>query len=232
MNLITEYLKKQKTRIFTSFVAILLLFTSITVMDDASAAVPVRKAQAVTTPATEIKVSPDPAKIKQLEQSTQESQDAFQRVITQTQSSFEKVLAETKQIISDLPQQLEQVSTQTDATVRKQIKNDLEDKQDDLENAADTVDDLAEKIQKFNKKLQSSLEKSQVTVSSEFQNNAQKAQLSLENAAKSLESLADDTERAKKNSSPAFRDQIDKQIKTVNQDLEEATQAIKAFKPA
>lgn len=228
MNRLTDWLKKQKTKNITYLVALFFVLTSMVIMDEATAAqniaIPARKGQ-VVNPITEKVINPEP-------QISQESQDAFQRLITKTQSSFDKVLTDTKQTIGNLPQQLEQVSTETDSGIRKQIKNDLEDKQDDLEDAADTVDDLAEDLQDFYGKLQKSIEESRPANNSDFQNNVQKAQLSLENAAKSLENLADDTERAKKNNTPVFRTQIDREIKTVNEDLDEANQAIQTLKPA
>jgi cell division septum initiation protein DivIVA len=98
-----------------------------------------------------------------------------------------------------------------------------------LENVADKIDDLAEKLESFNSKLQKSIQQTTVTVSSEFQQNAQNAQLSLENTAKAINDLADDVERAKKSSTPAFRSLIGEEITAVNQSLEAATKAIKAF---
>lgn len=159
-----------------------------------------------------------------------EPPNPFQEVLTKTQISFEKALAKANQAIADLPQQIEQVSTDaTQAAERKKIKNELEDKQDDLENVADKIDDLAEKLASFNSKLQKSIQQAKVTVSDTFQKNAQDAQLALENTAKAINDLADDVERAKKRSTPAFRSLISEEITAVNQSLETATQTIKAF---
>lgn len=151
----------------------------------------------------------------------------YQKLLTKTQTSFEQALVKVNQAIADLPQQLEQVSTETQSSVRKRIKDELENKQDDLENVADKIDDLAEKLESFNSKLQKSIQ--QANVSDKFQQNSQNAQLSLENTAKAINDLADDVERAKKSSTPAFRSLIGEEITDVNQSLEAATKAIKAF---
>jgi uncharacterized protein YoxC len=151
----------------------------------------------------------------------------FQKVLTKTQTEFDKALAQANQVFENLAQQLEQVNTEPDAAVRKQLGKDLENKQDDLEDIADDIDDLAEDLQSFNSKL---LKTTATTdVSPEFQTNAQNAQLALEKAAKVIDTLADDVEKAKKTSTPAFRSLIDQEIASVQQSLEAATQAVKLF---
>ena len=153
----------------------------------------------------------------------------FQKILTKTQTAFDKALIKANQAIADLPQQIEQVSTETQSSIRKRLKDELEDKQDDLENIADKIDDLAENLQSFNSKLQKSIQQAQVTISNQFQKRAIDAQVSLENAAKIINDLADDVERAKKSSTPAFRSLIGEEITSVNQSLEAASKAIKDF---
>jgi DNA repair exonuclease SbcCD ATPase subunit len=161
---------------------------------------------------------------------TQETTSPFAKTLSKTQLSFEKALSQANQAIADLPQQIEQVSDETILPAdRKRLKNLLEDKQDGIEEVADKIDDLAEKLESFNSKLQKSIQQNKATVTNEFQQNAQNAQISLEDVAKKLNNLADDVERAKKNSTPAFRSLIGEEITSVNQTLEAATKAIKTF---
>lgn len=149
------------------------------------------------------------------------SAQVAQNIINQTQSSFEKALQDTNQVISDLPQELERVTSEPQIAVRKQIEDDLENRQDSLENLADSVDDLAEKLQSYNKKSLSS--------DPQFQKNALNIQQSLENVAQTIDSLANDVENAKEGSPPTLRTQIEQKIEAVSQALENANSAFQAI---
>lgn len=194
---------KRKVRVLISLVAWLPLILGIFLMDSASAQTSITGVQP-----------------QQYAQVTQDVGSALQEFVGQTQLSFEKSLQEANQVLSDLPQQLERVTSEPQPAVREQIEDDLEDRQDLLENLADTVDDLAEKVQSYNKKSLSS---------SQPQQNALNIQQSLENVAQTIDTLADDVEKAKENSSAAFRTQIGQKIEAVNQALEGANSAFQSF---
>lgn len=160
---------------------------------------------------------------------TQTTATPLELLVTKTQVSFDKALAKTNDAIATLSQQLEQASIETDPAIRKQIKKDLENKQDALENAADSIDDLGEKWQKIAKKLAVAAELTEVKTQTQLQEGITKAQQSFENAANLINDLADSTEKAKKNTTAVVRTQIDEQIKAVNQALTDATQAIQSL---
>lgn len=149
--------------------------------------------------------------------------------VTKTQLTFDKALTKTQTAIADLASQLEEAATTTDVVVQKQIKKSLENKQDDLENAADKIDDLVEKLQKANKKLAATLGDAPNELQSQLQIQAQNLQQSLDAAVQTINALADSTEKAKKNTTEAFRTQINNQIEAVNQALEKAQQAIQGL---
>jgi prophage maintenance system killer protein len=149
--------------------------------------------------------------------------------VTKTQLTFDKALTKTKTAIADLASQLEEAATTTDVVVQKQIKKSLENKQDVLENAADKIDDLVEKLQKANKKLAATVGDAPNELQSQLQIQAQNLQQSLDAAVQTINTLADSTEKAKKNTTEAFRTQINNQIEAVNQALEKAQQAIQGL---
>jgi DNA anti-recombination protein RmuC len=149
--------------------------------------------------------------------------------VTKTQLTFDKALTKTQMAIADLASQLEEAATTTDVVVQKQIKKSLENKQDDLENAADKIDDLVEKLQKANKKLAATVGDAPNELQSQLQIQAQNLQQSLDAAVQTINTLADSTEKAKKNTTEAFRTQINNQIEAVNQALEKAQQAIQGL---
>jgi DNA anti-recombination protein RmuC len=149
--------------------------------------------------------------------------------VTKTQLTFDKALTKTKTAIADLASQLEEAATTTDVVVQKQIKKSLENKQDVLENAADKIDDLVEKLQKTNKKLAATVGDAPNELQSQLQIQAQNLQQSLDAAVQTINTLADSTEKAKKNTTAAFRTQINNQIEAVNQALEKAQQAIQGL---
>jgi plasmid stability protein len=149
--------------------------------------------------------------------------------VTKTQLTFDKALTKTQTAIADLASQLEEAATTTDVVVQKQIKKSLENKQDVLENAADKIDDLVEKLQKTNKKLAATVGDAPNELQSQLQIQAQNLQQSLDAAVQTINTLADSTEKAKKNTTAAFRTQINNQIEAVNQALEKAQQAIQGL---
>ncbi|MEB3189344.1 MAG: hypothetical protein VKL42_03260 [Snowella sp.] len=149
--------------------------------------------------------------------------------VTKTQCTFDRALAKTQTAIADLASQLEEAATTTDVAVQKQIKKSLENKQDALENAADKIDDLVEKLQKVNKKLAATLGDAPNELQSQLQIQSQNLQQSLDAAVQTINALADSTEKAKKNTTAAFRTQIHNQIEAVNQALEQAQQAIQGL---
>lgn len=207
MNRIINWVNKQRTRVLTSLLAWLPFIVGIVFIDSASAQTLIAEVPSA----------------QQYAQVTQNVDNTFQKLLKQTQFSFEKALQDTNQVISDLPQQLERVTSEPQIAVRKQIEDDLEDRQDSLENLADSVDDLAEKVQSFNKK---SLQSAGGT---QFHKNALNIQQSLENVAKRVDNLADNVEKAKDNSTAAFRTQIGQQIEAVSQALDEANSAFQAI---
>lgn len=115
------------------------------------------------------------------------------KLVAKIQASFDEALTKTNDAIANLSQQLEEASTATDPAIRKQIKKDLENKQDDLGNAADSIDDLGKKWQKISKKLAASAELTQGTTKTQLQEVITKAQQSFKNAAKLIDDLADST---------------------------------------
>lgn len=251
MNQITHWINQQKKRAFMGLMAGLLLMSSVVFPQNALAQASIVRATAIPAlfPAPVTK-NPEPFKTagnrfntvtkevlapadasipSTLDAVVSEIVNPFQKILTKTQTAFDNALTQANEAIADLPQQIEKVSAETEASVRKQLKNQIGDKQDVLENVADKIDDLAESLESFNSKLQKSIQQAKVTVSDKFVKGAQDAQLSLENAAKAVNDLADDVERAKKNSTPAFRSLIGEEITSVNQTLEAATNAVKAF---
>lgn len=149
--------------------------------------------------------------------------------VAKTQRTFDQALTKTQTAIADLASQLEEAATTTDVAVQKQIKKSLENKQDALENAADKIDDLVEKLQKANKKLAATLGDAPNELQSQLQIQSQNLQQSLDAAVQTINALADSTEKAKKNTTAAFRTQIHNQIEAVNQALEQAQQAIQGL---
>jgi len=243
MNRITTWIKQQKISVLSTILVGLLLGFGL--MGNSSAqALTINGSNNtnntkpnVTSPATSAVNSELPGTsttAPAIDATVKTTPSPLDALVTKTQASFDKALTKTNDAIATLSQQLEQASTETDPAIRKQIKKDLENKQDALENAADSIDDLGEKWQKIAKKLAAAAELTQGTTQTQLQEVITKAQQSFENAAKLIDDLADSTEKAKKNTTAAVRTQIYEQIKAVNQSLTDATQAIQSLtqKPA
>ncbi|WP_013322301.1 hypothetical protein [Gloeothece verrucosa] len=147
----------------------------------------------------------------------------LQTIVTKTQFSLQKAVQDTNQVISDLPEQFDLAATETQPAIRKQIEDDIENRQDALENLADKVDDLAEKVKKYSKKLYGA------GLGSQIQQNAQNLLLSLDNLANSINRLADDVEAARDNIIVPIGDQLRPQIEAVKGALQEAQQSIEAI---
>lgn len=222
MNTTTDQRKKQRNKFLIGVLALLLVM-SFVLMDSASAQSLIAQvsSQEASPSAATISETPEQPVLPEVQASEQVLQEAdteWQRLVAETQISFQKTLEDTNLLISDLSQQIERITTEVQPSVRQQIKQDLENRQDLLENLADDIDDLAEKVEDLN-----------VADNSQLQNKSNTVQQSLENVAQTLNLLADNTEKAKKNSSPVLRAQIEQQIGAVRQALEEADQAIKVF---
>ena len=230
MSGITDQGKKRRNKFLTGFLALLLVM-SFALMDGAFAQPLIAQVSGaeVSAPINENSEQSLPAEVQPEEQELQGAGSELQTLVTETQVSFQKALEDTDLLISDLSQQIERVASEPRPSIRKQIKRDIEDRQDLLENIADDVDDLAEKVEEFNSQLKSSVERSQLAIDPQLQNNSYGVEQSLENVAKTLNLLADNTEKAKKNSTPILRSQIEQQIGAVRQALEEADQAIKVL---
>ena len=238
MNRITTWIKQQTIRVFS--VVLIGLFLGFGLMGNLPAqALTINSSNNtnntkpnVSSPATSAVNSELPGTLTTapaIDATVETTPSPLDALVSKTQASFDKALTKANDAIANLSQQLEEASTATDPAIRKQIKKDLENKQDDLENAADSIDDLGEKWQKIGKKLTAASELTQGVPQTQLQQNISKAQLSFENTAKLIDDLADSTEKAKKNTTAAVRTQIDEQIKAVNQALTDATQAIQSL---
>jgi methyl-accepting chemotaxis protein len=152
----------------------------------------------------------------------------WQKLSTQTEQSFAKSRTKIETAIADLNHQLEQIATSSDPIQQKQLKKDLEKRQDILENAADKLDDLAEKLEDVSPKLLKAKDLSPEELS-QRQASVQNTLNTLNQLVTAVNSLAENTEQAKKQNTPEFRTQIEQQSQELSQLLEQTQQTLKGF---
>ncbi|MFM7384501.1 MAG: hypothetical protein ACKO1W_15840 [Microcystaceae cyanobacterium] len=154
----------------------------------------------------------------------------WQKLTTQTEQSFAKSRTKIETAIADLSNQLEQISTTTDPVQQKQLKKDLEKRQDALENAADKLDDLAEKLEDVSPKFLKAKDLSPEELS-QRQETLQTTLNRLNEIAKRVNQLADSTEQAKDQNTPELRTQVEQQSQQVYQLLDQIQPVLQGVNP-
>ncbi|MEB3249415.1 MAG: hypothetical protein VKK07_08740 [Merismopediaceae bacterium] len=154
----------------------------------------------------------------------------WQKLTTQTEQSFAKSRTKIETAIADLSRQLEQILTTTDPIQRKQLKKDLEKRQDALENAADKLDDLAEKWEDVSPKLLKAKDLSPEE-RSQRQETLQATVNRFNEIAQAVNQLADNAEQAKDQNTPELRTQIEQQSQQIYQLLDQTQQALQGVNP-
>ena len=154
----------------------------------------------------------------------------WQKLTTQTEQSFAKSRTKIETAIADLSRQLEQISTTTDPIQQKQLKKDLEKRQDALENAADKLDDLAEKWEDVSPKLLKAKDLSP-EARSQRQETLQATVNRFNEIAQAVNQLAENAEQAKDQNTPELRTQIEQQSQQIYQLLDQTQQALQGVNP-
>ena len=154
----------------------------------------------------------------------------WQKLTTQAEQSFAKSRTKIETAIADLSRQLEQISTTTDPIQQKQLKKDLEKRQDALENAADKLDDLAEKWEDVSPKLLKAKDLSPEE-RSQRQETLQATVNRFNEIAQAVNQLADNAEQAKDQNTPELRTQIEQQSQQIYQLLDQTQQALQGVNP-
>jgi len=154
----------------------------------------------------------------------------WQKLTTQTEQSFAKSRTKIETAIADLSRQLEQILTTTDPIQRKQLKKDLEKRQDALENAADKLDDLAEKWEDVSPKLLKAKDLSP-EARSQRQETLQATVNRFNEIAQAVNQLAENAEQAKDQNTPELRTQIEQQSQQIYQLLDQTQQALQGVNP-
>ena len=154
----------------------------------------------------------------------------WQKLTTQTEQSFAKSRTKIETAIADLSRQLEQILTTTDPIQRKQLKKDLEKRQDALENAADKLDDLAEKWEDVSPKLLKVKDLSPEE-RSQRQETLQATVNRFNEIAQAVNQLAENAEQAKDQNTPELRTQIEQQSQQIYQLLDQTQQALQGVNP-
>lgn len=147
-----------------------------------------------------------------------------------TQNSFSKQFSTVKQTVKELTGQLEKMASPTSkVSDRPQILKKIADSQDALQQAATSFAELAKQTDQFDAQLERSVEDILATVQNQLRGKFANNREAFQDIANVVSAIANDTKQVNETDLVSLLTQFGDHIKTLNQTVETAGQAIKTF---